>query len=181
MTAIMPQQTMPIIIKGRKTGGFTTSPIEIEANSDFQVTEEFQSQPGNWVQSNSDFVISYVESVVVGEMGAGQQYCQTSLMTHPLRYEFKDVKNNNIFTISEIAAGGNYMLQIAVAVPDDYFEITATATAAVQSNAGWSASAFNTEDADILAVEVVNASNIPVCRILVPAEANIYLNLEPTP
>ena len=171
------QQTTPIIIKGGSKSGILAKPIEIHANSIFQVTEQFQSQPSEWIQSDSDFVISYIESVVVGELGAGLQFCQTSSMVHPLTYEFKDSDNSNIFTISETAGNGNYSLQISVDLPDDYFQITEASKSATEA---WTISTFNTMNTEVYAVEVIDANNIPVCRLLRANEEDIYLNLEPS-
>jgi hypothetical protein len=177
MSTYMPEQSIPIIIKGGSKSGILAKAIEIHANSVFAVTEQFHAQPSEWIQSDSDFAVSYVESVMVGEMGAGLQFCQTSTMAHPLTYEFKDSDNKNIFTIREVAGGeSNYTLQVAVDLPDDYFQITETS----KSEAGnWTVSTFNTTDAEVYAVEVVDANKIPVCRLLRTNEADIYLNLEP--
>jgi len=177
MSTFMPQQSIPIIIKGGSKSGIIAKPIEIQANSVFEVTEQFQSQPNEWIQSDSGFVISYVESLVIGEMGAGLQFCQTSSMAHPLTYEFKDSESNNIFTIREVAGGGNnYSLQISVDLPDDYFQIT---QAPKSDEENWTVSAFDTTNTEVYAVEVVDANSIPVCRLLRASEEDIYLNLEP--
>jgi hypothetical protein len=177
MSTFMPEQSIPIIIKGGSKSSIIAKPIEIQANSVFQVTEQFQSQPGEWIQSDSDFAISYVESVMIGDMGAGLQFCQTSSMAHPLTYEFKDSDNNNIFTIKEVAGGGsNYSLQILVDAAGDFFQITQSPKS---DDPNWTASAFDTTNTEVYAVEVVDANDIPVCRLLRPSEEDIYLNLEP--
>lgn len=171
------EQSVPIIIKGGRSG-LVAQAIEIEANSVFQITEQFQSQPEEWIQSDSDFAVSYIESIAVGEMGGGGlQFCQTSSMAHPLTYAFKDAKKNNIFTIQEIADGNNYKLQISVDLTNDYFQVTEEDKAV--SN-GWTASAFNTTNAMVYEVEVTDANNIPVCQLLRANEENIILNLEPS-
>lgn len=176
MSTEMPEQSIPIIIKGGSKSGILVKPIEIQANSIFQVTEEFQSEEDTWIQSDSDFAVSYVESVAIGEMGAGLQFCQTSLMTHPLTYAFKDDKGANIFTITEVADSSNYSLQIGVEFPDGYFEITDTD----QSKKGsWTVSRFNTTDTEVYEVEVTDANNVPVCQLLRTNEEDIFLNLEP--
>jgi len=168
------QQTLPVIIKGGKSG-ILAKPIEIQANSVFQVSEEFQQQPNDWVQSNSNFAVSYVESVMVGEMGAGLQFCQTAEMSHPLTYEFKDSTDKNIFTIKEVTnGGGGYSLQITVTMPNDYFQITESA-----KGEKWTVSTFDTPDAEVYAVEVIDAAQTPVCRLLRSNEEDIFLNLEP--
>jgi hypothetical protein len=171
------QQGMPIIIKGGSKSGILAKAIEIQAGGVFRVTEQFQSQPAEWIQSDSDFSISYIESVMVGEMGAGLQFCQTSEMAHPLTYEFKDSEDNNIFTIKEVAGtGSNYSLQISVDLTGDYFQITEASKSDAEN---WTGSAFNTTNTEVYAVEVLDAGNIPVCRLLRTSEADIYLNLEP--
>jgi hypothetical protein len=177
MSTFMPQQSIPIIIKGGSKSGILAKPIEIQANSTFEVTEQFQSQPNEWIQSDSAFAVSYVESLTIGEMGAGLQFCQTSSMAHPLTYEFKDSESGNIFTIKEVAAAGgsNYSLQISVDLASDYFQITQSS----KTDGNWTVSAFNTTNAEVYAVEVVDANNVPVCRLLRANEEDIYLNLEP--
>ncbi|MEP6901002.1 MAG: hypothetical protein ABJA66_04585 [Actinomycetota bacterium] len=176
MSTLNPRQGIPVIIKGGSKSGILAKPIEIQANSDFQVTEEFHSQANNWIQSGSDFAISYVESIMIGEMGANLQFCQTSSMAHPLTYAFKDAKGANIFTITEVAGGGNYSLQISVDLPDNYFQITDTS----ESKSGWTVSLFGTTDAEVYAVEVIDSNNVPVSRLVRMDEADIYLNLEPS-
>jgi hypothetical protein len=175
MSTFMPQQSIPIIIKGGTKSGILAKPIEIQANSVFEVTEQFQSEPNEWIQSDSAFTVSYIESLMIGEMGAGLQFCQTSSMAHPLTYEFKDSESSNIFTIKEVAAGSNYSLQISVDLSGDYFQITQSS----KSDGNWSVSTFNTTNTEVYAVEVVDANNIPVCRLLRANEEDIYLNLEP--
>ncbi len=175
MSTIRLQQGIPIIIKGGSKKGIVATAIEIQANSNFQVTEEFQSQANDWIQSDSGFSISYVESIMVGEMGNNLQFCQTSAMAHPLTYKFKDDKGANIFTITEVAGGGNYSLQISVDLPNNYFQITETS----ESKSGWTVSLFDTTDPEVYAVEVTDANNVPVSRLVRMDEADIYLNLEP--
>jgi hypothetical protein len=179
MSTYMPQQGVPIIIKGGSHKGTIASAIEIQANSVFQVTEEFQSQANEWIQSDSGFSLSYVESVMIGEMGDDLQFCQTSSMAHPLTFAFKDGKNANIFTITEAADSGNYTLQISVEPPDDYFQITETAKSESSTTSSWSVSLYNSAAAEVFAVEVTDANNVPVCRLLRANEEDIYLNLEP--
>jgi len=149
MSTDMPQQGMPIIIKGGSKSGILAKPIEIQAGGIFQVTEQFQSQPDDWIQSDSDFTVSYIESLMVGEMGADLQFCQTSSMAHPLTYIFKDAENNNIFTISEVADGGNYSLQISVDLAGDYFQVTE----AGKSGSEWTISTLNSADPEVAAVQ----------------------------
>lgn len=172
------QQSTPIIIKGGRQSSLLQRAIEIHANSVFEVTEQFHAQPQDWVQSDSGFTISYVESVVVGAMGTQQQFCQTAKMTHPLTYEFKDSSNNNIFTISEVDVngGGNYSLHIAVSLPNDYFQITESPKS---DDPNWTVSTFDALSAEVYAVEVVDADSIPVCRLLRTGEEDIILNMEP--
>jgi hypothetical protein len=177
MSTDMTQQTTPVIIKGGSKKGILATAIEIQANSIFQVTESFQSQQDDWIQSDSDFAVSYVESVAVGEMGAGLQFCQTSSMAHPLTYAFKNEKDSTIFTIKEVADGDNYYLQIMVDSSDDYFHIT---EGNQSSGNDWSVSLFNTADVIVYAVEVTDADNVPVCLLLRTNEEDIFLNLEPS-
>ena len=175
MSSDLPQQGIPVIIKGGSHKGIIATAIELQVDGGFQVTQEFQSQADNWIQSDSDFSVSYVESVMVGEMGDSLQFCQTSLMTHPLTYEFQDDKGAIIFTIKEVAAAGDYSLQISVGKSGDYFHITKSS-----DPGSWSTSLFNSTDAEVAAVEVKDADNTPVCRLLRANEEDIYLNLEPS-
>lgn len=170
------QQTVPVIIKGGRSG-IIAKAIEIQANSVFQITEQFQSQTEEWIQSASDFTVSYIESIDIGEMGGDLQFCQTSSMAHPLTYAFKDSAKNNIFTIQEVADGSNYSLQISVDLTDAYFQVTEEDKSV--SN-GWTVSTFNTMNAIVAEVEVTDANNIPVCQLLRTEEEDIFLNLEPS-
>lgn len=176
MSKDLPQQSLPVIIKGGSHKGIIATAIEIQVDGGFQVTREYQSQADNWIQSDSSFSVSYVESVMVGEMGESLQFCQTSLMTHPLTYEFADDKGAIIFTIKEFSAAGDYSLQISVVKSGDYFHITK----ASETKDNWSTSLFDSTDAEVAAVEVKDANNVPVCRLLRAKEENIYLNLEPS-
>ena len=169
------QQGIPVIIKGGSKSGIIAKAIEIDANSIFSVTQEFQSEPSEWTQSDSAFAISYVESVMVGEMGANLQFCQTSSMAHPLKYTFKDSDDNNIFTIQEASEGSNYSLQISVDSHGNYFQITQSA----KGDDNWTTSTFNTLSIVVSVVEVTDVNNTPVCQFLVNDGENIYLNLEP--
>jgi len=167
------KQGLPIIIRGgSRSGG---KPISIQADGVFEITQQFQAQPNDWIESGSDFLVSYIESVMIGEMGPELQFCQTSSMSHPLRFEFKNDKDANIFTLSEIAATGGYNVRIDVQMPDEYFEITQSGN----SGETWTASDFDSEAAAIAAVEVVDSNEVPVCRLLCPDGESICLNLEP--
>ena len=170
------QQTVPVIIRGGRSG-LIAQAIVIEANSVFQITEQFQSQQEEWLQSDSDFAVSYIESIDIGEMGGDLQFCQTSSMAHPLTYAFKDSAKNNIFTIQEIADGDNYKLQISVDLPNDYFQVTEEDKAV--SN-GWTVSTFSTTNALVAVVEVIDSHNTPVCQLIRTEEEDIFLNLEPS-
>jgi hypothetical protein len=169
------QQTTPVIIKGGKSG-IIAKAIEIQANSIFQVTQQFQSQPGEWTTSDSYYTVSYIESIDIGEMGGDLQFCQTSTMAHPLTYAFKDSNKNNIFTMQEVADGNNYSLQITVDSSGDYFQITDPEKSISE---GWTVSTFNKTSAIVGMVEVTDANNIPVCQIIRANEEDIFLNLEP--
>lgn len=170
------QQGTPIVVRGGNKSGIIPKPISINADGVFQVTQEFQAQPTNWVESSSEFVISYVESINVGQMGSGLQYCQTSSMSHPLRYEFKDDKSANIFTITEVPTNGGFSLKVDVLAPNDFFHITEESKEGGES---WVESAFDQPTAEVYAVEVVDSTNTPVCRLIRSSEEDIYLNLEP--
>ena len=176
MSTDMPQQASPIIIKGGSKSGIIAKAIEIWASGDFEVTQQFQSQQNDWIQSESDFNVSYIESVVVGEMGAGQQYCQTSTMAHPLTYAFTDSSGNNIFTVQEVAVDKGYSIQISVNATNDYFQIDSSSPI---STGKWTTSTFNTTNTEVYAVEVKDSTNTPVCRLLRANGEDIYLNLEP--
>lgn len=169
------QQGIPVIIKGGKKSGFIATAIEIQANSIFSVTEQFQSDPNQWVQSDSDFSISYVESITVGQTGASPQFCQTSTMAHPLTFNFKDAQGKKIFTIREVSNGVNYLLQISVDLSEDYFQVTD------ESNSGgnaWTDSTFNTTESEVGMVEVLDTNNVPVCQLMRTDEEDIILNIE---
>jgi hypothetical protein len=177
MSTFQAGQSIPIIIKGGSKSGILAKPIEIHADSAFEVTEQFQSQENEWIQSDSGFSISYVESVVIGENITTSPFCQTSTMAHPLTFEFKDSEYTNIFTVKEIAGSGtNYLLQISVDLPDDYFQITESPKA---DDPNWTVSAFDTLNTEVATVVVVDANGVPVCRLPRPSEADIALNLEP--
>lgn len=173
MTKPLLKQGLPIIVRGGSRTG--QKPISIEADGVFEVTQQFQAQPNDWIESGSDFLISYVESVMVGEMGPDLQFCQTSSMSHPLRFEFKNDKDANIFTLTEVAATGGYNVRIDVQMPNDFFQITS----AGNSGSTWTASDFDTAATAIVAIEVVDSNEVPVCRLLCADEQNICLNLEP--
>jgi hypothetical protein len=176
MTNDLPQQATPIIIKGGTRGVIAAKAIEIEANGLFLIIEQFQSSPNEWTQSNSEFNVSYIESVVVGDMGNDQQFCQTSTMAHPLTYAFNDTDGSTIFTVREVAAAKGFMLQITVDSTDDYFQVDSQSVTPPDT---WSTSTFNTTDAEVYSIEVADANNVPVCRLLRANGENIYLNLEP--
>jgi len=168
-------QLTPIRVKGGTKGSsLLPATIEIQANSVFQVTETFEEQPSDWIQSDSIFMVSYVESLGVGEPDNWEQFCQTSTMAHPLTYAFKDADNNNIFTIQEIADGDNFYLQIAVAPPDDYFQISQQP----KSGDNWTASLYNTTLTAVYAIDVSDRNDVFVCRLLRPNEEDIYLNIQ---
>lgn len=167
-------QGMPIIIKGGKSG-IITQAIEIQGNGIFQITQPFQLQQEEWIQSDSDFTVSYVESINVGEMGGNLQFCQTSPMAHPLTYFFKDSNKNNIFTIKEVLDGSDYSLQITVDLPNEYFQITDGG-----KSGEWTVSTFSTTNSMVGIVEVKDANNIPVCQLIRANEEDIFLNLEPS-
>ena len=175
MSTYLPQEITPIIIKGGK-GGILATRIKIEANSVFVVTQ--QSQPLEWTQSDSNYTVSYIESLVVGEMGVGeQQFCQTATMAHPLTYTFMDAEKNPIFTVQEIADGGNFKLQITVDAAGDYFEVTQDSKAAPDA---WTESTFSSTDAVVYMIEVKDSTNTPVCQLVRSEEEDIFLDLEPT-
>jgi len=168
-------QSIPIIIKGGRSG-IIAQTIEIQANSIFQVTQEFQSQPEEWTASNSYFSVSYIESIDIGEIGGDLQFCQTSSMAHPLTYTFKDSNKNNIFTIQEVADSNNYALQITVDLAGEYFQVTDSDKSVSNS---WTVSTFSTTNAVVGVVEITDANDVPVCQLLRTNEEDIFLNLEP--
>lgn len=176
MSSDLPQQSVPIIIKGGSKKSLT--PIRITAYSQFQITESFQSESDDWIQSDSDFSVSYIESFEVGEIGGNLQFCQTAPMSHPLTFTFKDSDNNNIFTVTEVADGSNYGLHIAVQYSGGFFQVEQTSELAGGIN--WSESVFDPPDAEVYLVEVTDSSNTPVCQIIRPTDdSDIFLNLEP--
>jgi hypothetical protein len=183
MSSNLPQQSTPIIIKGGSKKAST--PIRINAYSTFQITEEFQSESDEWIQSESDFSISYIEAIEVGEPGGNLQFCQTSSMSHPLTFMFKDSNNTTIFTVTEVADGSNYDLHIAVQYSGGFFQVEQTSeqvgqTSELESGSDWSESVFDPSDAEIYLVEVTDSNNVPVCQIIRPTEeSDIFLNLEP--
>ncbi len=181
MSPDMPQQSIPIIIKSGGGGGGeidqAKTPIDINANSIFKVTEEYNSQPTDWLKSDSHFTVSYVESIAIGENGKNMQFCQTSRMSHPLTFAFKDAKGKAIFTIVETADDKNFSLQFSVDYPDCYFQVSDTSKTA--SKGFWSDSIFSMSGMNIHIIEVIDSNNIPVCQLLRFDNAEIFLNLEP--
>jgi hypothetical protein len=176
MSSDLPQQTTPVIIKGGSKKA--SIPIRINAYSTFQVTESFQSESDDWIQSESDFTVSYIESFEVGEPGGNLQFCQTAFMLHPLTFAFKDSNNTTILTITEVADGAAYDLHIAVQYSGGFFQIEQTSELAEGTD--WSESVFEPADAEIYLVEVTDRNNLPVCQIIrATDESDIFLNLEP--
>lgn len=177
MSAKLPEEITPIIIKGGSKKSST--PIRINANSTFQITESFQSESDDWIQSESDFSVSYIESVVFGELGGSQQFCQTSSMLHPLKFTFKDSDNNTIFTVTEIAASGaDFDLHISVEYSGGFFQVEQTSQLA--GGTDWSESVFDPSDAEIYLVEVTDRNNTPVSQLIrTDDESDIFLDLEP--
>lgn len=171
----MPEQSVPIIIKGGNKK--SSIPIRLEPNSNFQITESYQSQSNDWLKSDSDFSVSYIESLNIGSLSGEPQFCQTSTMAHPVTYAFKDDQDKNIFLITEVADGNNYSLEISVQYPNSYFQVTQSAPGV----GNWTESVFNSSlDAEIAVVEVTDHNNVPVCRISRTDDSDIFLNLEPT-
>lgn len=176
MSSGLPQQSVPIIIKGGNKK--SSIPIRINANSTFQITEEFQSQSSDWIESASDFSVSYIESLNIGSLSGNPQFCQTSSMAHPLKYAFKDDVDKDIFTIVEVADGNNYKLQISVGYSGSYFQVEQTSEATI--NGEWTDSVFNSAtETEVVAVEVTDSNDVPVCRISRADDSDIFLNLEP--
>ena len=174
MSSDMPQQSMPVIIKGGNKK--TSSPIQINSLSLFQITQEFQSQSGGWLQSSSEFELSYVESVNLVSLTGDAQFCQTSTMSHPLTYAFKDDQEKNIFIISEVADGNNYTLSIDVQYPNSYFQ-----SEGVTNGDCWTESIFNSGllEAEVAQIEVTDSSGTPVCQLLRSNDEEITLAVEP--
>jgi hypothetical protein len=179
MSSDIPEQSVPIIIKGGTKK--TSTPIRINAYSPFHITESIKTESiksvsEDWTQSDSDFSVSYVESVV---LGSNQQFCQTSSMSHPLTFTFKDSDNNTIFTVTEVAAAGtNYDLHISVEYSGGFFQVEETSESADSND--WSESVFDPSDAEIHLVEVTDSSHIPVCQLVrTDDESDFFLNLEP--
>lgn len=179
MSSDLPQQSVPIIIKGGDMDA--SSPIEIDSMSFFQVTQEYQSQSGEWLQSSSDFELSYVESLNLVSATGDDQFCQTSTMSHPLTYAFKDDKNDNIFIISEVAKNKNYTLNIEVQYPKAYFQIAQQSSENAASGSNWTTSVFHSEllPAEVAKIEVTDSSGTPVCQLLRSAGEQITLSVEP--
>ncbi len=168
------EEVTPIIIKGGNKK--SSIPISIEPNGTFNVTESYQSQSNDWLKSDSDFAIRYIESLVVGQDGNSQQFCQTSTMAHPLTYAFKDDQDKNIFLLTEVADGNNFKLEISVQYPNSYFQISQSAPGA----GNWTESVFNSSlDAEIATVEVTDANNMPVCQLSRNGDNDIFIDTEP--
>lgn len=178
MSSDLPQQSVPIIIKGGDLD--TSSPIEISTMSYFQITQEFQSQPNEWLQSSSDFELSYVESLNLISPSGDDQFCQTWTMSHPLTYAFKDAKNKNIFVISEVAQDKNYTLNIDVQYANSYFQIDQQSSENASNGSDWTDSVFVSETpVEVAKIEVTDSSGTPVCQFLRSNEEQISLSVEP--
>lgn len=179
MSSDLPQQSVPIIIKGGNKK--TSSRIQINSLSLFQITQEFQSQADEWLQSSSDFELSYVESLNLVSLTGDAQFCQTSTMSHPLTYAFKDDQDKNIFIISEVADGNNYKLSISVQYPNSYFQIAQQSSEGMTNGNGWTESIFNSGslDAEVVKIEVTDSTGTPVCQLLRSTDEEITLSVEP--
>jgi len=173
MSDDMEQQ--PICIKGGSKSGIQPTPIEIYANSVFLVTESYQQQQSDWVQSDSDYTFNYVDSIMVGETGADPQFAQTSSMAHPLTYSFNDSTNKNIFTIQEVIDGSSCYLKVSVDVENQYFQITQESKSGADA---WTISSYNTTAPEVYSVVVTDANSLAVCRFVRLNEEDIYLNLK---
>lgn len=178
MSSDLPQQSVPIIIKGGDTD--TSSPIEISTISYFQVTQEFQSQSSEWLQSSSVFELSYIESLNLVSSTGDDQFCQTSTMSHPLTYAFKDNQNKNIFVISEVAGKNNYTLNIDVQYSNSYFQIEQQSSEDAAKSDSWSESIFNSGTlVQVAKIEVTDSTGTPVCQLLRSNNEEITLSVEP--
>lgn len=175
MSSDLPQQSTPIVVKTGNKQLFI--PIRINAYSEFQITEGIQTGSDDWTQSQSDFSISYVESINIGEPGGSQQFCQTSTMSHPLTFTFKDSDDNDIFTITEIASGSVFGLHIGVQFAGGFFHVE---QATGKGGEDWSESVFDPSDTEISTVEVKDSNDVPVCQFVITSgESDIFLDLEP--
>lgn len=181
MSSDLPQQSVPIIIKGGNKKA--SSRIQINSLSLFQITQEFQSQSSEWLQSSSDFQLSYVESVNLVSQTGDDQFCQTSTMSHPLTYAFKNDQNENIFIIREnkIPTQKNYTLSIEVQYPNSYFQIEQQSFENATNGNNWAESIFNSglSVMEVTKVEVTDSNGIPVCQLLRSEDEEISLSIEP--
>lgn len=179
MSSDLPQQSVPIIIKGGKKQD--QRPIQINSLSYFQVTQEFQSQSDDWVESTSVFELRYVESLNLISPTGDAQFCQTSTMSHPLTFVFKDSQDKNIFIVSEVAAAdNNYTLSINVQYSNSYFQITQQSSENVTTEEFWNNSIFTSGmEAEVAKIEVTDSSGNPVCQFLRSDDEEITLSLEP--
>jgi len=179
MSSDLPQQSLPIIVKGGNKK--TSSRIQINSLSLFQITQEFQSQSSEWRQSSSEFKLSYVESLNLVSLTGNAQFCQTSTMSHPLTYAFKDDQDKNIFIISEVADNNNYKLSIDVQYPNSYFQIVQQSSEDATSGNCWTESIFNSGllEAEVAKIEVTDSSGTPVCQLLRSSDEKITLSIEP--
>lgn len=179
MSSDLPQQSLPVIIKGGNKK--TSSLIQINSLSLFEVTQSVQSQSGGWLQSSSVFELSYIESLNLVSPTGDAQFCQTSTMSHPLTYAFKDDQEKNIFIISEVADNGNYTLSIDVQYPNSYFQIAQHSSEGAANGADWTESIFNSGllEAEVAKIEVTDSSGIPVCQFLRSGVEEISLSIEP--
>ena len=178
MSSALPRQSVPIIIKGGRIHDYR--PIEINSISYFRVTQEFQSQSEDWVESSSNFELSYVESLNLVSPTGDAQFCQTSTMSHPLTFAFKDSQNKNIFIISEVADSGNYTLSINVQYSNSYFQIAQQSAENVTTEEYWNNSIFTSGmGAEVAKIEVTDSGGTPVCQLLRTNDEEITLSLEP--
>lgn len=188
MSSALPRQSVPIIIKGGNIRSYR--PIELESISYFRVTQEFQSQSDDWLESSSDFELSRVESINLVSPTGDAQFCQTSTMSHPLTFAFKDDQDKNIFIVSTVAAtNDNYTLSINVEYSNSYFQISQQSSenaATEQSSENltteelWNNSIFTSGmEAEVAKIEVTDSSGTPVCQFLRSSDEQITLSLEP--
>lgn len=179
MSSDLPQQSLPIIIKGGNK--LTSNRIQFNSLSLFQVTQNFQSQSDEWLQSSSVFDLSYIESLNLVSPTGDAQFCQTSRMSHPLTYAFKDDQGDNIFVITEVADNNNsFTLSVDVQYPDSYFKIVPQSSEAAPTGNDWTESVFYSQsETEVAQIEVIDKHGIPVCQFMRSQDEEITLPVEP--
>lgn len=126
-------EATPIIIKGKDCGSDRSQLACFEiSGQEFRVERKYESNPDEWIASNTSFQTGGIDSVTVGDGGPLYQYCKTTGFVRPLTVLFicRDSLGNEevLFTVTEGVADkeGDCIMTIATEDPNTYFSITQT-------------------------------------------------------